>query len=351
MTKMLRITLPIAMIAMVLSIGIASQLYVVDAQTTGGNIQFGDNWTGLYYDNETLTGVPAVQRLDAQVNFIFTGSPFPEFSFPDENWSASWNALETFVEGRYRFSLTANDGARLIIDGATVIDFFNDGSFFVAADIDLAQGIHDLRVEYVNRADDGNVQLYWEPVTLGTPLPTFTPTNTSLPPIPPGALTGTVIRADVLNVRDAPSLGGGRVGQILRGQTYQIIGRNADASWFLLQLSLGQAWAYGYYIFVNGNEFAVPVRSASNFVVGGLPPGFVDTGVLVQTEAVMKLREVPDVLGQQTGRIGWGEFLPVTARTADGQWYQVVWRGTPGWVFTGFLKIVQGDVNGVPIIQ
>lgn len=347
--KKIRIILPIVMIGLVLSIGIATSINIptVEAQ----DLEFGDNWTGLYWDNTTLAGPPAVQRLDAQVNFNWeAASPFPEFGFPADNWSARWNALEQFAEGRYRFSLTANDGARLFIDNALVIDFFNDDSFFFFADVDLLLGIHDLRVEYVERSGNANVQLYWEPVALGTPLPTFTPTDTSLPPIPVGALTGTVIRADVLNVRDAPSLGGGRVGQILRGQTYQIIGRNADATWFLLQLSLGQAWAYGYYIFVNGNEFSAPVRSASNFVVGGLPPGFIDTGVLAQTEAVVKLREEPSVLGSQIGRIGWGEFLPVTARSADGQWYQVVWRGTPGWVFSGFIKIVQGDINAVSVI-
>ena len=59
----------------------------------------------------------------------------------------------------------------------------------------------------------------------------------------------------------APFLGAPRVSRLLRGQTYQVLGRNEDTSWFLLQLSGTQAWAWGYYLAINGNEFSVPIVS------------------------------------------------------------------------------------------
>jgi uncharacterized protein YraI len=150
-------------------------------------------------------------------------------------------------------------------------------------------------------------------------------------------------------VRDAPSVGGNRLGRILRGQTYQIVGRDPDARWFLLQLGGYQAWAYGYYLFVNGNEFNAPVRSATTAF--GIPAGFNDTGVIVQTHATMRLRSEPDVTAPQTGRVTWGAFLPVAGRTAAGDWYQVLWKGTIGWVYTGFTDVVQGDYNNIPVIR
>lgn len=133
------------------------------------------------------------------------------------------------------------------------------------------------------------VQFYWDiaanlTTTPGaTAGPTFTPTNTSLPPIPPGALRATVIRASVLNVRSAPTLGGEILGRILRGQTYQVVGRNQNATWFLLQLSERRAWAFGYYLFIDGNEFNAPVTSSLDGL--GLPPGVPDTGVLAVTRS------------------------------------------------------------------
>ena len=51
--------------------------------------------------------------------------------------------------------------------------------------------------------------------TLG---PTATPAPTGLPAIPSGALTATVIRAPVLNVRAGPSAFADRIGSVLRGR-------------------------------------------------------------------------------------------------------------------------------------
>jgi hypothetical protein len=41
----------------------------------------------------------------------------------------------------------------------------------------------------------------------------------------------------------------------------------------------------------------------------------------------------------------------VIGRTADGVWWQVVFRGTTGWVFSEFSTILEGNLNNVPILQ
>jgi uncharacterized protein YraI len=179
-----------------------------------------------------------------------------------------------------------------------------------------------------------------------TPAPSAVPTQTPLPYIPPGAQTATVIRAYALNIRDAPSLGGYRLGRIFRGQTYAVIGRDDNARWFLLQLGGYQGWAYGYYLFVSGNEFNPPIVSGNSVLgLAGQP----DTGVRVQSRATLRLRAAPTVASMQTGRITWGAFLPVVGRTADGLWYQVVWKDTVGWAYSAFLDIIDGDLNNVPV--
>jgi uncharacterized protein YraI len=357
--KSLRILVPLLLLLLAVAITIPATEQRVQAQT------YGNGWVGQFWNNPDLTGDPVIGNIFDQINLNFqTGSPFPTF-IPANNFSARFNGLQQFnATGTYRFTLQADDGARLYIDlnqnatfepGELVIDQFSsgDGPIVATYDVFLNSGAYEVQVEYVDRAGIALVQLFWDAfdvIPTETPGPSPTPTATPLPLIPPGALTATVIQASVLNVRDAPSTGGDVITRILRGQTYQVLGRNAGADWFLLQLSGFRGWAYGYYLFVNGNEFQVPVLSV-NTGYPPVPPEFTDYGVLVQSKAVMKLRGEPNVLSPQTGRITWGAFLPVTGRSADGNWYQVLWKDTLGWVFTGYLDLIQGDINDVPVLR
>ena len=92
---------------------------------------------------------------------------------------------------------------------------------------------------------------------------------------------------------------------MLRGQTYQVVGRDPNARWFLLQLSGKQGWALGYYLYFNTNEFNAPVTS--DFVLGGNPAAA--TGVVAQSEATLRLRAQPTVASEQIGRVTWGGAL------------------------------------------
>jgi uncharacterized protein YraI len=338
-------------IAIVLSVVFSFSIIISNAQT------FGSNWTASYFNNTTFTAPPALTRIDAQINFNY-GLNGPGAPVNLDNFSVIWTGAQSFTAGTYRFTAVADDGIRVTIDGTTIIDRLAPigGTQTITADVIVTDGTKIIEVRFVENTGNAIVQFYWQLLsgaggTPGGPTPTvgptFTPTNTSLPAIAPGALRATVIRAGVLNVRDAPSLGGGRLGTILRGQTYAVVGRNANATWFLLQLSTRRAWAWGYYLFIDGNEFNAPVVSVLTEV--GLPPGITDTGVLAVTQAGLRLRAEPNVSSAQIGRVTWGSFVPIVGRTAFGDWYQIVWKGTVGWVAAGFLEIRQGNLNNVPI--
>ena len=43
--------------------------------------------------------------------------------------------------------------------------------------------------------------------------------------------------------------------------------------------------------------------------------------------------------------------MPVLGRTADGGWLQVLYYTTPGYVAVPYVKIVEGDINSLPIVQ
>ncbi|WP_275005556.1 family 16 glycoside hydrolase [Promicromonospora iranensis] len=66
--------------------------------------------------------------------------------------------------GNYEFRLTSDDGSRLVIDDAEVID--NDGLHGAESKegtVALEAGVHDLRVEYFDNTNDNILKLEWRP--------------------------------------------------------------------------------------------------------------------------------------------------------------------------------------------
>ncbi len=313
---------------------------------------YGSNWTGSYFNNTTWSGTPVQIRIDAQINFNFgLNSPITGVVNVD-NFSVAWVGVQNFEAGTYRFTAVADDGVRVRIDGQEIINGLTPtGSVqTLTADVSLSAGAHTINVDYFENTGPAIIQFYWTPIQAGpttTPAPTATPSPTPLPEIPPGALRATVIRASVLNIRNAPSLGGSVMGRVLRGQTYAVVGRNEDATWFLLQLGGYRGWAWGYYLFIDGNEFSAPVVSSLSVV--GLPAGVTDTGVLGVTKAALRLRAEPNVRSDQIGRVSWGSFVPIVGRTRASDWYQIVWKGTVGWVVSGYVDLRQGELRDVPV--
>lgn len=340
----------LALLTLALAFGLALHSTTVDAQV---GTFVGSGWTGTYYSDVNFTTV-AFTRTEANgISFSFAqGSPGT--GVPADNFSIRWTSSQNFpTTGTYRFNLLRDEDAQLIVNGQTIIPFVGGiGNTSYSFDLFLNAGTYPIQLDYREFTGNALVQLTWQLVgttggTPGTVGPTATFTRTALPAIPPGALTATVIRASVLNTRDAPSLGGGVIGRIRRGETYAVVGRDENARWFLLQLGGYQGWAWSYYLFVNGNEFNAPVRSPFGTI--GVPAGVQDTGVVAQAQSTMNLRPSPSVAGDRIGRITWGAFLPVIGRSADGFWWQVVWKGTVGWIYSPYSQIVQGDLNAVPV--
>ena len=135
------------------------------------------HWHGEYWPNRDLFGSPALVRQDPDINFNWgTGPPAP--GFPGNNFSVRWQRTVDFEPTNYRFYLTVNDGARLWVDNQLLIDEWRDGETReVTADLAIASGPHELRVEYYKSTGEGAVRLRWEKATTATvtPTPTATP--------------------------------------------------------------------------------------------------------------------------------------------------------------------------------
>lgn len=89
------------------------------------------NWKATYFNNKVLAGGPALVRNEGtagSLNFNYSWPaytpPIPEYGvmFAD-SWSAKWERTYSFTPGNiYTFKLCGDDGVRLYLNGALVID-------------------------------------------------------------------------------------------------------------------------------------------------------------------------------------------------------------------------------------
>jgi glucose/arabinose dehydrogenase len=101
-----------------------------------------------YFDNGTLTGAPVLTRADEAVDFDW-GAGSPSFVVPFNEFSARWTRTKAYAAGTYRFSVTGDDGIRVLVDGTEVIDgWFYQAPTTYTAEVPLSEGPHTVVVEY-----------------------------------------------------------------------------------------------------------------------------------------------------------------------------------------------------------
>ena len=143
-------------------------------------------WIGRYYNTPNLSGPVVLIRDDADINFDWGfNSPSPEVN-PD-NFSIDWTRRVNFpLSANYVFTAEVDDGVRIFVNGATVLDNFgSSGSRTITGAIALSAGQHDIQVQYVERTGQAKIRVTWAPVIQPpTPTPTATtsPTPTDTPP-------------------------------------------------------------------------------------------------------------------------------------------------------------------------
>ena len=106
-----------------------------------------DPFSADYFDNGILSGDPC-SRADDAIDFDW-GRAHPPPALPGDRFSARWTRTKTYAAGTYRFSVTGDDGIRVLIDGTPVIDgWFYQPPTTYSADVALPEGEHTVVVEY-----------------------------------------------------------------------------------------------------------------------------------------------------------------------------------------------------------
>ena len=157
-------------------------------------------WKGEYFNNQNLAGAPSFVRNDYAIAFNW-GVGWPNSKISADHFSVRWTRTFNLSEGVYRFSVNADDGARLWVDNILVLDQWHtaSGQIYVV-DVPLGTGNHFVRMEYYE--DTGvafaylnyqnvsavPVQPYVTPIP-GVPVQPYVTPIPGVPPTPPSSGT------------------------------------------------------------------------------------------------------------------------------------------------------------------
>lgn len=114
-----------------------------------------------YYNTTNLTGSPSLRRIEPNIDFDYDDDerPAPSVAF---NFSARFRGiLKAESGGVYTFRLRVDDGARLRINGQTLIDRWNNSGTFTASLPLIAGSRNTIELDYRDTGGDASCDLAW----------------------------------------------------------------------------------------------------------------------------------------------------------------------------------------------
>ncbi len=119
-------------------------------------------WYAEYFTNMNLSGGPALTRYETDVNHEWgTGSPGD--GIPADGFSARFTQDIWFEGGTYRFDYRSDDGLRIFINNALVVDYWGDhAASWSTNDAYVPPGVNQVRIEYYEHWGEAALQLGWE---------------------------------------------------------------------------------------------------------------------------------------------------------------------------------------------
>jgi hypothetical protein len=138
-------------------------------------------WRGEYYTGKDLAGAPIFVRNDAAVDFQWALRS-PDTRLNTEQFSVRWTRTLNFRGGLYRFTLMADDGARIWVDGVMALDAWaiEPGSTR-EVDVALTPGYHLITIDYFENTGSAAIKFTFTRLgnaPVATPTPSATATST-----------------------------------------------------------------------------------------------------------------------------------------------------------------------------
>jgi uncharacterized protein YraI len=297
----------------------------------------GGQWTAQYFNNASLSGTPAAVFSENTPTHNW-GTNVPFASVFADNFSARWTAIQYLDGSPYQISVRADDGIRVTVNGVYYINEWHGatGQLYTAA-LNLPAGNHTIVVEYYEATG---------PASLEFNLSRAYTTPNQPAPVPNNGPSA-IVTTPMLNVRNAPdAINSAILTRIAQGQSYAVVGRNAERTWWQLNVNGTIGWVNANYVSVF-NVQNVPVTNSGSPVPAPTQP----TSYTLQTSGNLNIRVRPGTIYGIVGRIPTGGFAQIVARNASNTWWQVQYGGVVGWVSASYI-ILPANINyaAVPVL-
>jgi DNA-binding beta-propeller fold protein YncE/4-amino-4-deoxy-L-arabinose transferase-like glycosyltransferase len=110
-----------------------------------------------YFPNGEWRAPETLAEINPELSLYFHVIPLPR------PYTVEWTGkIAIPVTGGYRFGLESIDESRLFIDGEPVVAA-TEPNRYEENSIALEEGLHDIRIEYVDRTDHSHINFYWTP--------------------------------------------------------------------------------------------------------------------------------------------------------------------------------------------
>lgn len=132
------------------------------AVDVGGWSGTGSGLRGDYYADHNFTRL-AGSRVDPQIRFDWPGAPLD--TMRADHFTVRWSGrIQPRVSGVHTFTIRADDGVRLWIDGRVLIDTWKRPDIAdQQGGIALEAGrLYDLRLDYFENNKEGEITLWWQ---------------------------------------------------------------------------------------------------------------------------------------------------------------------------------------------
>ncbi|MFZ4828471.1 MAG: PA14 domain-containing protein [Phototrophicaceae bacterium] len=304
------------------------------------------SWTAQYYNNNSLSGFPSAILTETNINHNW-GESAPVNGVNADNFSVRWTASPTLESGTYRVTVRADDATRVFFNNQLLIDRWSGGAGGQAViEFTSLAGTQSLVVEY--REDLVNAYLEWTLERVLQVSATPTPVTTTITgggavgvPVETGA-TATVT-AYRLNVRAQPTTDGTVLVKLDRNAVHPIVGKNADSTWWQIRINGVDGWVYSDFVTAN-NTANVPTTST----VGTQNITVTATQYLLSTKTTVNLRSNPSSSSAILATLPTAVTAQIVARNATSTWYQVIYNGKVGWLYSGYVNVT-APADQIPI--
>jgi LysM repeat protein len=122
-----------------------------------------EEWYGEFFANESVFGSPVATHHVPWIGFEWKGNS-PMSGVPHDHFSARWTRQIELQEDHYRFCAMSDDGVRIWVDGALVLDEWHPNNGVAHCGTTYVQaGVHDVKVEYYEHGGEALIYVWWEP--------------------------------------------------------------------------------------------------------------------------------------------------------------------------------------------